>query len=432
VKNSRKGHLVIVLLAVISIGPHALWAQEATTTAFLTWKPNQPEIWERLIEEFNAQNPETPVRVQVGPHSSTEYHAILTQRLKNQDPSVDVFFMDVIWPPEFANAGWALDLTSRFSSQEQKAFLSAPIAANTYQDRIYGVPCYIGAGLFYFRKDLLDKYNFGPPTSWAQMLAQGQTILKGEQDPGLFIYSGQFKQYEGLVCDMLEFIWSHGGVVLDPKTRNVRLGEQPAVQAVSFVRHEIIGRAAPRGAVNYEEPESLELFVQGRALFHRNWPYAWAVANDGKKSKVAGNIGVGMLPAFEGHSSASALGGWQFGISRWSQHPEAAWKFIRFMTSHESQKALALEAGLAPTRVAVYEDSQVQQKMPHLRHFLPAFQRARPRPLSPLYPMISQELQRFFSRAITDKDTDLEVLAGQTSQRIQRIVDMEALIRNDN
>ena len=93
------------------------------TIVFLTWKPNQPEVWEDLIQRFHRKNPEIRVQVQVGPHSSTEYHAIVTQRLKNKDTSVDVFFMDVIWPPEFASAGWALDLTSRFS-REQKKFLA--------------------------------------------------------------------------------------------------------------------------------------------------------------------------------------------------------------------------------------------------------------------------------------------------------------------
>jgi hypothetical protein len=41
--------------------------------------------------------------------------------------------------------------------------------------------------------------------------------------------------------------------------------------------------------------------------------------------------------------------------------------------------------------------------------------------LSPVYPMISQELQRFFSRAITNKTSDIDKLAKEASQRINRI-----------
>jgi multiple sugar transport system substrate-binding protein len=367
--------------------------------------------------------------VQVGPHSSTEYHAIVAQRLKNKDSSVDVFFMDVIWPPEFANAGWALDLTSRFPVKERNQFLPGPIAANTYRGKIYGVPCFIDAGLFYYRQDLLKKYNFKPPSLWEEMLAQGQAIVQGENDPSLHIYSGQFKQYEGLVCDMMEFIWSNGGAVIDRGTGRAVLHEPAAVEAVAFVRDRIVGQAAPRGAINYEEPESLALFIQGKAVFHRNWPYAWAVANDPGKSTIAGKISVVALPAFAGHGSVSTLGGWQFGINRYSTHPKEAWRFIRFVTSRETQKFLALHAGLAPTRRSVYDNSEIQKKRAHLKAFLPAFEKARPRLLSPVYPMISQELQRFFSRAIlTEKESDLSGMATAASMKIGKLFELGAMI----
>jgi multiple sugar transport system substrate-binding protein len=423
----RLGALVTVFLMVL--GVHGLVADEPQTTVFLTWKPNQPEVWDSLIELFHQENPQIRVKVQVGPHSSTEYHAVVTQRLKNKDDSVDIFFMDVIWPPEFASAGWALDLTSRFSKEEQKSFLTPTIKANTYGEHIYGVPCYLGAGLFYYRKDLLSKHKLDPPRSWNEMLSQGQVIVEGERDPTLQIFSAQFKQYEGLVCNMLEFIWSHGGRVVDPASRSVLLDRKDAVEALTFVRDQIIGKAAPRGAINYEEPESLELFIQGRAVFHRNWPYAWAVANDPEKSRIATKVGVGALPAFEGHNPASTLGGWQFGISRWSRHPDEAWKFIKFMPAFDSQKRLALDGGLAPTRIAVYDDPHVKEKMPHLRSFLPAFKTARPRPMSPLYPMISSELQRFFSKAIAGSQTDIRNLAKATSARIEKILLMEPAIK---
>jgi len=217
--------------------------------------------------------------------------------------------------------------------------------------------------------------------------------------------------------------------VIDSQPGKPTLAEAPFVDAVLFVRDKIIGKAAPRGVINYEEPESLDLFIQGKAIFHRNWPYAWSIANNPRKSRIAGKVGVGSLPAFSGHTPASALGGWQFGINRWSRHHQEAWRFIQFMTSHQSQKTLALGAGLAPTRMSVYQDPEVQEGMPHLKAFLPAFERARPRPPSPVYPMISQELQRFFSRAIVERKSDVPALAKAASKRIQRFLKLGAMIQ---
>jgi multiple sugar transport system substrate-binding protein len=395
---------------------------EPTTITFFTWKPNIPEVWTSLIDQFESENPDIRIQRQIGPHSSTQFHAIVSQRLKNRDPSVDVFFVDVIWPAEFASAGWALDLSPRFKEEDRDRFLPAPIEANTFGDGIFGVPSFLDAGLLYFRQDLLDKYSFDPPVTWEQMLAQGQTIKNGQGDPNLQIYSGQFKQYEGLVCNMLEFIWSNGGLVLDSRTGQIMLTEPAALEPVVFVRDRIIGKAAPKGVLNYEEPESLALFVQGRAVFHRNWPYAWTVADDPERSKVAGKIGVSSLPAFPGNAPAATLGGWQFGISRWSRHQDEAWRFVQFMTSYETQRTLALEAGRAPTRKAVYQDEEVRTKMPHLISFLPAFEKAKPRPISPVYPMISQELQRFFSRAISEPTSNIPSLARETAGRLKKLV----------
>ena len=401
---------------------------KTTEIVFLTWKPGQPEAWDKLIARFHEKHPRITVKRQVSPHSSTEYHAIITQRLKNKDASVDVFLMDVVWPPEFANAGWALDLTSRFPEAEQKKFLKGPVSAGTWQGKIYGVPCYLAAGLFYYRKDLLKKYHMAPPGTWSEMIQQGEVILQEEKDPGLNIYSAQFKQYEGLVCNMLEFLRSNGGGILDRNTGRVLLDRPPALEAIGFVRDQIIGKAAPRGVVTYEEPESLSLFTQGKAVFHRNWPYAWAVANDPQKSAISGKVGVGLLPAFKGHDHAATLGGWHFGINTFSRHPDAAWQFIRFMTSKESQKTLALEAGLAPTRKSVYEDPTIQQKMPHLIAFLPSFEKAASRPPSPIYPMLSQELQRFFSTAIIKKNVALPSLARTSAGRLKKLLALEAMM----
>ena len=81
---------LLISLAIVFLGTPSR-AEEPQTIVFLTWKPNQPEVWERLIQRFHQTHPKIRVQVQIGPHSSTEYHAIVTQRLKNKDTSVDVF-----------------------------------------------------------------------------------------------------------------------------------------------------------------------------------------------------------------------------------------------------------------------------------------------------------------------------------------------------
>jgi multiple sugar transport system substrate-binding protein len=197
-----------------------------------------------------------------------------------------------------------------------------------------------------------------------------------------------------------------------------------AKEAVRFVRDRIIREISHRGVLAYQEPESLTLFVQGRAIFHRNWPYAWDIANDSASSRVAGKVGITRLPSFAGGESAAALGGWQLGISRFSTRPELAWKFVRFMTGQEMQKRIAIFTGRAPARRDLYQDAEVLKKQPQLGSQFNALMQAVPRPRTPVYIPLSNILQRYFSSAIALPDSPIDRLAGLASRDIDRVLDL--------
>ena len=406
------------------LGPSPTLVSSPVTLHFVTWKADHPRAWDEAIQRFEHTHPHIRIKREIAPHSSTAYHDLLTQKLRNRDVSLDLFFMDVIWPAEFAAAGWALALDEYFSRNEREKFLPATIASGVYGDRIYGVPSRIDSGMLYYRRDLLRKYGFSPPATWDELVHQAQAILEGERSaqPLLRGYSGQFKQYEGLVCNMLEFVGSHNGSLLSEDGRISNLAAPESVQAVRFVRESIIQQLATPAALTYQEPESLAVFVQGKAVFHRNWPYAWGLANDPRHSKIVGKVGVTTLPRFSEGKSTSALGGWLYGISAYSQHPGEAWAFIEFMTSPELQKHFAIHASLAPSRLALYADPEILRANPQYRDLLPVFQTARPRPRTPVYPIVSHILQRYFSRVLAFPGAGIIEEAREADLRINRFL----------
>ncbi|MFO0716788.1 MAG: ABC transporter substrate-binding protein [Nitrospira sp.] len=399
------------------------------TLHFVSWKPDHPRVWEDALARFTASHPHISVVRELAPHSSTAYHDLLTQKLKNGDTSVDVFFMDVIWVPEFAAARWARPLDDKFLPAMQQAFLPATTEVGRYEQHLYGVPSRIDAGLLYYRKDLLAKYGFDAPTTWEELIRQAETILTAERtvSPTLQGYVAQFKQYEGLVCNMLEVIEAHGGSLLTADGSRSALSTAPALDAIAFVRNRLIGRITSRAALTYQEPESLSLFLQGQAIFHRNWPYAWELANNPARSIVAGRVGVAPLPGTISGRHAAALGGWLYGISASSQHPEEAWALIEFLSGEAMQRRFAQEAGIAPSRTALFSDPDLLAASPQLRNHLAILQAATPRPRSPIYPALSHLLQRYFSRALAVHDLDLRQEAAITDAHINRLLALTRL-----
>ena len=394
------------------------------TLRFVSWKPDHPRVWDEAITRFMQAYPQIRVLRELAPHSSTAYHDLLTQKLKNHDETVDIFFMDVVWVPEFAAAGWTRPLDTEFRPEERAEFLPATIAVGEFGAHIYGVPSRIDAGLLYYRADLLAKYGFRPPETWEELIRQADAITDGErrENPTLRGYSAQFKQYEGLVCNMLEFVDSHGGTLLTADGSRATLTSPEALAATAFVRERLIGSVASRAALTYQETESLALFLQGHAVFHRNWPYAWEVTNNRTRSKVAGLVGVAPLPGFSRGRHGATLGGWLYGISAYSQHPAEAWQFINFLSTPAMQRWFSREAGIAPSRRSLYDDPELLAANPQLRNHLHVLQSAVPRPRTPIYPALSHLLQSYFSRALSLEEFDLPREAAVTDAQINRLL----------
>ncbi len=404
----------------------ATGASAPTVIRFVSWKPDYPRAWDEAIRIFTERHPHLRIEREIAPHSSTAYHDLLTQKLKNRDPSVDVFFMDVIWVPEFAAAGWARPLNDRFTEASQEAFLPSTLEVGRYHGHLYGVPSRIDAGLLYYRVDLLRKYGFEPPGTWNELVHQATTILDGERaaTPTLRGYSAQFKQYEGLVCNMLEFIGSHGGILIDEDRGAARLSDERTLAAIEFVRARLLGPLASRALLTYQEPESLAAFARGNAVFHRNWPYAWEIANNPDRSSIAGRVGAAPLPGSDGIPGVATLGGWLLGISSLSRHADEAWEFISFLTGHDMQRFFAREAGIAPSRTVLYADPELLTANPQWRSQAAVLHSATPRPRSPVYPALSHIMQRFFSRALAYPGLDLEPEARRAEREMNRLLDL--------
>ncbi|MDD5558988.1 ABC transporter substrate-binding protein [Candidatus Methylomirabilis sp.] len=365
---------------------------------FAHFKVPSPETLSGLIEAFERQNPGVKVIEEILPASTDQQHQFYVTALEGRSAAFDVFALDVIWVQEFARAGWLLDLSPRLGGERLAEFLPGPVEAATYNDRIHAVPWFANAGILYFRKDLLSKYGFAPPRTFKELSHQAVTILAGEQDPDLKGFVWQGKQYEGLICVALEFIHGNGGSVLEGHHSALR--DKQAVEALQLMHDLIaINKVSPPLVTSADEEATRHLFGAGRAIFMRNWPYALALYEQ-EGSKVRGKVGIAPLPSFEGYQSAPTLGGWLLGVNRFSTRPDLARKLVEFLTSQAAQKALAIKLGFPPARDALYHDAELKMANPFISPLYEAMRRARPRPITPFYLMISQVLQPELSAAI--------------------------------
>ncbi len=370
-----------------------------------------PQEFDSLIARFEAANPGVRVRSETLPAASDAQHQFYVINLRAGSADFDVLALDVIWVAEFARAGWLADLSGLVTPQDRRAFFAGPLAAVTYRGRLYAAPWFVDAGLLYYRSDLLARYGYAPPATWEALARAASDIA--HREPRMFGFVWQGKQYEGLVCNALEYLWSAGGDVLEGD--QVVIDSAANRHALGFMHALVHGSGvSPALVTTATEETARRIFGSGRAVFMRNWPYAWTLL-ERPGSPVRGKVGISVLPHFPGHASAATLGGWQLGVNRHSRHPQAAAQFVRFMTSRAAQKALALAYGLNPSRRGLYDDPELRAAQPHLAQLRGIFERARPRPVTPRYVRISQVLQSAFSAAVAGIETPGRALA--TAQR---------------
>jgi len=221
------------------------------------------------------------------------------------------------------------------------------------------------------------------------------------QDSGTrygFIFQGA--NNETGVCNGLEYIWTHGGDVLEGN--KVIIDSPESVAGLTTEQSMISEGVAPQAVANYTFSGSETAFLNGNSVFCRNWSYLYGLAGNSEMSKIKREqVGVSLLPVGEEQSQrASCLGGWNMLINTSSEMQDEAWEFVRFMTSEESQKEYGITASTLPTLKTLYDDREILEEVPVVDLSKEALQNARPRPVSPNYSQMSREMAEQFNNVI--------------------------------
>jgi multiple sugar transport system substrate-binding protein len=354
----------------------------------------------KMIKKFNEEfGPDLQAKLVEFPASADEQRNQFIQRQQAKSGDCDVFSADVIWTAEFASQKWLYDLTP-YMEEKKAEFIEAPLETVTFDGKIWGSPETSDAGLLYYRTDLVDTV----PATW-------QEVYQQAQETGGIVYQGA--PYEGLTCDFLELAFAAGGTVISEDGTKATINSPENVKALQFMVDGIKNGAAPKAVTTYMEPESLAAFQTGKYSFMRNWPYAYALNQ--KAAKVKGKFEAAPQPEFEGGGKAGILGGHNSVISVYSKNPGAALKLVDYIGTPEIQRMYAAEFSLTPVRSEIYDDPAVKKALPFADQLRDAVTQARSRPVSPVYPQISQAIYKNVNAALAGQMSAEEAMSTAQS-----------------
>lgn len=371
-----------------------------------------------LVAAFNREHRDLHIEVARGPLDTEAMSDLAIGSLLLGSTPYDLLLMDVSWTARYVAAGWLVPLEGLLGDDALDAMVPGARLGNGFGGHLWRMPLTGDTGLLYWRTDLMES----PPRTTEELEQIARRLQRDGKVRWGYVWQG--RQYEGLSCVMLEAIAAFGGRWWQPGDGraggHTELAGDGAVRAASWLDSLVRTGVSPAAVADFAENEALQLFAAGDAAFLRNWPYAWREIEKGG-GPVVGKVGVSPVVSAPGQRSGGTLGTWGLSLLKGSAHPQQAAEVIRWFTGPETQKALVLDQGYAPTWAALYEDPELQRRHPLLEVQRQALaQGPLVRPLTPLYAQLSDLLQRQVNGMLTSDRPAASVM--QTAQEQSEVL----------
>ncbi|MCK0173125.1 MULTISPECIES: ABC transporter substrate-binding protein [Mycobacteriaceae] len=398
------------------------------------------------------------------PKSADEQRLQLARRLTGNDKTLDVMAMDVVWTPEFAEAGWIVPLDEDpkglAENDARTDTLPGPLETATWHDRLYAAPVTTNTQVLWYRADLMP----APPTTWDGMVAEATRLHAAGQPSWIAV---QAKQYEGLVVWFNTLLESAGGQVLSDDGTKVTLTDTPehraaTVKALQVIKSVATAPGADPSITQSDESTARLALEAGKAALEVNWPFvlpsmlenavkggveflplnqrpdlADAINDAGTFSPSdeqfraaydASREVFGFAPFPEvnpGTPAKVTLGGLNLAVAETSQHKAEAFEVIRCLRSPENQRTTSVEGGLPAVRSSLYDDPAFQTRYPQYEIIRQQLIDAAVRPASPQYQAVSTRISAALAPI---NQIDPERMADELTEQVQKAIEGKGLI----
>jgi multiple sugar transport system substrate-binding protein len=312
------------------------------------------------------QKAHADIAVEISATPIANYGAKVAAAMAGGASEWDVIQLDYAQVPQFAPAGWVAALDEWIAADPAyKASLSdipeAVLDLYRYEGKQYGVPADSNAMMTYYRADVLDKYGMKTPTNWDEVLEIAKELHS--QKAGQYGYVGSLGRGLYAYLGLLPVLWSYGGEIWDEKTFEIKIDKgDGGLNALTMLR-DLVKYGDPV-SVNASDDEVNSSMSSGTAVLA---PSAWGntVMTNKEFSKHWDTIRTTVVPAGKPGLRVPAMGGLGHMVVAKSQHRDAAWEYVKFVTSADKAVGVAWIASTGqPARLSLLTDPEIDRQHP--------------------------------------------------------------------
>ena len=294
-----------------------------TVSVWVTWKPEAVRTLNELMETFQERHPGFAFSISYIPEDE------LRIALDQTDKLPSIVFAPSTWAKELYEAGLTQDLSDQPTDQLRVLVHPLPWSQANYQGQVLGIPTRMHGNVLYRNREVAPI-----PAGTLEGLVETDEALRGTFNEGMaqdygFQNMGPFS----LACG--------GPLMLD--------GSPPDITSpVATCWLELLRDLSPAGPVVFNSDEDRILFEGGTA--------GWMIESTEHFDELSEALGEAALsidpwPVYE--ATGGPLAGYVWTENAYfssEQSPddfEAAWEFIEFLLSEDSQLALSNPNGAA-------------------------------------------------------------------------------------
>lgn len=351
-----------VVMTAGCAGAGTLGATDQTVTIAMVSNSQMTDARD-LADRFEAANPDIKLRFVT--LSENQARAKITASTAMGGGEFDVVMISNYEAPQWAENGWLVNLSEHArntTGYDEDDFIPSLKESLSYQGSMYAVPFYGESSFLMYRKDLFEQAGIEMPRNptWQHVADAAAKLDKPGEMVGICLRG---KPGWGEVLAPLDTVINTFGGRWYDEQWNAQLTSPEVQKAVNFYVDLVRTHGEP-GAATSGFGECATQFAQGRAAMWYDATSAVSVLEDPASSNVVGKVGYAMAPMVEKPNSGW-LYTWALGIPKSSDKPDAAWRFISWMTDKNYIRLVGEELGWARvppgSRLSTYDIPEYQE-----------------------------------------------------------------------
>lgn len=373
----------------------------------------------QLLPAFERAHPDIHVKVQQLPLTAA-HQKLLTAFAGGSTP--DLSQLGNTWLPELAALDALEPLQARVDTStviQPHDYFASIWATNVIDGTLYGVPWYVDTRLLFYRKDLLKAAGFdAPPRTWAEWRRQLAALSDPSQHRyGILLPTNEYEQLMSLALQQDSGPHPSDGLLRD----GGRYGNFESAgfkHALAFYVDTFRLQQAPP-ITNVEAGNPWTEFGRGVYAFYLSGPWNIGEFRSRLSASQQDDWATAPLPGPDG-AGIGVAGGSSLVIFRTSQHKDAAWQLIEYLSQPAVQQRFYELLGDLPPRRSSWQGAALRDD-PKLRAFREQLEHVKPTPPVPEWERIANEMQLVAAEAVAGRLT-VDQAAAEIDRRTDAIL----------